>query len=150
MLADDQHGVDGQLIPAAAQRLGDGRVDREAELLGPLAAQIVFGPLIDVGRDDVEGRAMPAALDRIADEKPLGHVPGVRVIAPLGGDDGQSRAVRNCLPSPDECRTQHRRPDGFEKTPSLQHQSHSCGRRCLAGTRMHGGLLNPMTATALW
>ena len=29
---------------------------------------------------------------RIADQKPLAHVPGVRVIAPLGGDDCQAFA----------------------------------------------------------
>ena len=33
VLADDQHGIDGQFVAAAAQRLGDGRIDLEAELL---------------------------------------------------------------------------------------------------------------------
>ena len=34
MLADDHDAVDGQLIAAAAKRLGDRRIDLEAELFG--------------------------------------------------------------------------------------------------------------------
>src|SRR5262249_19220909 len=78
-----------ELLRAAAQRLGDGGVDGEAGLLRALLAEVVLRKLIDVGGHDVEGGFVPAALDRIAGDEALGHVPGVRALAPFGGDDGQ-------------------------------------------------------------
>src|SRR5690348_5582502 len=62
VLADDEDGVDVEPIAAAAQRLGDGLVDGEAELLGPAAAEIVLRRLIDISGDNIERRPMPAAL----------------------------------------------------------------------------------------
>ena len=59
MLADDQDGIDGQLVPADAQRFGDRRVNLEAERPGPLAAQVAGRLLIDVGRDDVHLGLVP-------------------------------------------------------------------------------------------
>ena len=61
MFTDDEDGVDGELVAAAAKRFRDRRVDLESELLCAVAAQIVFGELIDVSRNDIERRAMPLA-----------------------------------------------------------------------------------------
>src|ERR1051325_4775686 len=66
VLADDEDSVNVEPIAAAAQGLGDGLVNLEAELLGAIAAEIVLGELIDIGRDDIERRPMPAAIDGVA------------------------------------------------------------------------------------
>ena len=93
MLADDEHAVHGQLFSSATQRLGYGGVNRETKLLGALAAQLVFGKLIHVGRDDVERWTMPGAATGIADEEAFAHVPGMGVEAPFRRDDGQASAA---------------------------------------------------------
>ncbi len=77
MLANDQHGIYRERIAATTQCLGDARKDRKPEFCRPLATQVVFGKLIDVCRDDVERRVVPAAIDRIAHQEALGHMPCV-------------------------------------------------------------------------
>ena len=37
VFADDQYGVDGQFLAAAAERLGNRRIDLEAKIASPLA-----------------------------------------------------------------------------------------------------------------
>src|SRR5579871_2127142 len=59
VLADDEYRIDGELLAATAQRLGDGRMDAKAEFLGPFPAQVVLRRLIDVSGDDIECRPMP-------------------------------------------------------------------------------------------
>jgi hypothetical protein len=88
VLADNQDGIHGELVPAATQCLGDLRIESEAELLGALLTQVVGGRLIDVDRNHVQRGLVPFALDGIADEITLPHVPGVRAKAPLRGHDG--------------------------------------------------------------
>jgi hypothetical protein len=87
MLADDENGIDGDLLPAGTERLGNCRVDLESELRGALGAEVPFRFLIDVRGDDIERGMMPAAVEGIAVEEPLSHMPGVRMVSPLGGDD---------------------------------------------------------------
>src|SRR5947207_1051542 len=42
VLADDEHGVHGELVAAATQRLGDGGIHRETEFLCALGALIAL------------------------------------------------------------------------------------------------------------
>ena len=93
MLADDEDRIDGQPVAAAAQGLGDGRIDRKAELFGPLAAQVVVGLLVDIDRDDFKFRLVPFTFERKAHEEAFAHVPGVRMVAPFGGHDGHLLAA---------------------------------------------------------
>jgi hypothetical protein len=93
VLADHQHRIDRQFIAAAAQRLGDGGIACEAELLRPAAAQIPFRFLIDVGCNDLQFRLSPFPFEWITHQEPLGHVPGVAAIGPDIGDDRQPLAA---------------------------------------------------------
>ena len=97
MLADDKHGIDGKVVAAAAQRLGDTRINLETELLGPLPAQVAFGVLIDVHRHHVEPRLVPFPLVRIANEEPIAHMLAVALQAEFGGDDGHLFSFRRRL-----------------------------------------------------
>src|SRR6185436_2473547 len=93
VLADDKHGVHAQVFSSTAQRLSHGRVDRETKFPGALAAQVVLGKLIHVGRDNVEWWAMPGAAVGIADEEAFAHMPGMGVEAPFRRDDGHPFAA---------------------------------------------------------
>ena len=77
VLADDQHGVNCEFVSAATQRLSDRRIDGKSKLLGTLAAQVILRLLIDIRRDHIQRWPMPATIDRIADQKPLGHMPSM-------------------------------------------------------------------------
>ena len=117
--------------------------DREPELGRPLAAQVVVGVLIDVGRDHVERRPVPSAVDRIAHQEPLGHVPGVRVVPPLGRDDRHLLAGRTPtgLRTPAASRTarphQHPPPAAprnalrVTMSPSDLHDARMLAKNCL-------------------
>ena len=61
VLADDQHGIDRQLVAAAPQCLGDRRVNLEAKFFRTLSTQVAGGLLIDIRRDHIEWRTMPSA-----------------------------------------------------------------------------------------
>src|SRR5213593_3726699 len=81
------------MFSAAAQRLGHSRINRETKFFGALPAQVAFGKLIHVGRDNVEGWTMPGAATRIADEEAFAHVPGMGKKAPFRRDDGHAFAA---------------------------------------------------------
>ena len=92
VFTDNKHRVHRQLLAAATQRLGNGLVDGKPKLLRAPPRQVALGELVNVCRHHVKGRVMPLAINGITHEKPRAHVPGMRMIAPLGGDDGQSLA----------------------------------------------------------
>jgi hypothetical protein len=94
MFPDDQHAIDSQLVTTAPQRLGNRRIDREAEFFGALAAQVVLGLLIDISSDDIQRRSIPVAIHGIPDQKAFRHVPRMGVIPPFRGDDCQTLALR--------------------------------------------------------
>ena len=67
VLGDEQHAVDGEVVAAQGQRVGDGGVDVElGEARGALAAQISLVHLIDVERDQIHLGAVVAAVPAIA------------------------------------------------------------------------------------
>ncbi len=82
VLADDQHGIDSQLVAAAAQGLRDRRVDAETKAASPLAAEVAGRLLVDVRGDDLHVRLMPAPLLRIADKKPVTDMLRMRLVEP--------------------------------------------------------------------
>ena len=90
MLADDEDGVDGQLVTPLAQGFGDGRIDLEAARTGSLTAQVAGRLLIDVRRDDVHLGPVPLSLVRVADEEPVADVLGVRLVDPERRDQGHA------------------------------------------------------------
>jgi hypothetical protein len=49
VLADEQDGIDGELVAAALEGLGDHRVKGETEFFGPVGAQVVGRLLVDLG-----------------------------------------------------------------------------------------------------
>lgn len=97
VLADDEDRIDRECLAAAPQRLRNGGVDLESELLRPVGTQVVLRDLIDVGGHDLDVRAVPLPLDRVAVEEPLGHVPGVTAVRPDGGDDRELLRRRDRL-----------------------------------------------------
>ncbi len=58
----------------SAKRLGDGRIDREAELARAIAALVAFRLLIDVQRHHLHVGTMPLPFVRITDQKPVAYV----------------------------------------------------------------------------
>ncbi len=122
MFADDEDGIHGELIAAAPQRLGDGGIDGETELLGTIAAQIVGRRLIDIGGDDIERRPMPLPAHGIADEKAFRHVPGVRAFAPFGGDDGKASAAGGLIGSPGKRGCQGAGGGSFDEGAACEHR----------------------------
>jgi len=87
----DEDCIDGELVPAASERLCDGRVDGEPELAGSVDALFAFRRLVHVHRHDAHVRAMPLARDGVAHQKPVDEVLRVRQVAVDGGDDGDAR-----------------------------------------------------------
>ena len=81
------------MFSAAAQRFRHSRINRETKFFGALPAQVAFGKLIHVGRDNVERWTMPGAATRIAEEEAFTHVPGMGKKAPLRGNDGHAFAA---------------------------------------------------------
>src|SRR5262249_40861086 len=83
-------------VAAAAKRLGDGWVHREAKLPSPVGALVALGPLIHVERGDARPPTswapgpMPAALARIADQETIHKVLRVREVAINGRDHRQA------------------------------------------------------------
>src|SRR5262249_50291686 len=115
VFADDQHRVHGQPSAPAAQGLGDARVDGEAELLGALPAEVIARRLIDIGRDALEGGPVPPALYGVAVQEAFGHVPGVRALAPLRGDDGHAPGPCRLRGPLGACRPDYSRADRVDK-----------------------------------
>src|SRR5258707_9088288 len=93
VLSDDEHGVHRQLLSAAAQRLRHSRINRETKFFGALTAQVAFGKLIHVSRDNVERWTMPGAVSRITDEEAFAHVPGMGKEAPFRRDNSHTFAA---------------------------------------------------------
>ena len=81
MLSDDEHGVDGELVAAAAQRFRDRRVDGKIELFGSRRALVALRLLVDVERHDLHVRLVPRPVLRIAHQKPVPDVLRVRQVA---------------------------------------------------------------------
>ena len=90
MLADDQNRVHGQFVAAASKGLGNGRIDLEAELIGPLLALVALRLLVHIQRHHLHVALMPFAVQRIANQKPVAHVLGVGQIPVDGRDDRNS------------------------------------------------------------
>ena len=90
VFADDQHGIDGEFVTAAAQRFGDGRIHLEPELLRALLAEIARRVLVHVQRDDLHVGLVPGPVDRIANQEAVADMLAVRKVAVDGGDDGDA------------------------------------------------------------
>ena len=90
MFADDEDGIDGELVGAAAEGFGDGGIDLEAELGGAGLALVAGRFLVDVEGDDLHVRLVPAAFVRVADEEAVSHMLGVGEVLVDGGDDGDA------------------------------------------------------------
>ena len=90
MLADDEDAVDGQVIAAAAQGFGDGRIQAEAELAGAVGTLVTGRALVDVHGDNMDVRIMPHPLVRVTDQEAVDEMLGVREVGIDGGDDGDA------------------------------------------------------------
>ena len=94
VLADEQDAVDGQIGSVQRQGVGDGGVDRHVGKAGrSILAQIAFGTLIHVQRDQIHGRVVVPAVPAVAFEEAVADVLGVGVLAVLGDDAGDFGAV---------------------------------------------------------
>ena len=78
------------LLPPQRSVSAIGGVDLEAELAGALGAEVAFGLLVHVERDDLHVRLVPGAAVRIADQEAVAYVLAVRQIAVNGRDDGDA------------------------------------------------------------
>ncbi len=88
MFDDQQDGIDGQVVTATAQGFGNRGIDSKPELACPVRALIIRWSLIDVERHNLHIGAMPTAAHRIADQKAVAKMLGMREIAIDRGDDG--------------------------------------------------------------
>src|SRR5438445_4439356 len=89
VLADTEDRVDREFVSAAAERLGNRRVDLETEFLSPAFAQIVVGSLVDVGGHDLQPGFVPCSVHGVTNEKSVAHVLSMALEPEFGGDDGQ-------------------------------------------------------------
>ena len=122
MFPDNQDSIDCHFFSAAAESLGDRGINSEPEFLTATAAEVPFGFLIDVRRHDVEIGIMPFSRVRIAVQKSLGHVPGVRFVGPDRGDHGELLAGgRGRFRGRNQRSTDHSGSDGSEKVTTCQH-----------------------------
>ncbi len=95
MLADDQHAIDGQLVAARAERLGDRGIDRQLlESRGPFAAQVPLGELIDIQRHQVHRRTVVPRFPAKPFEESVQNHFGVRKLAELGDQRRDARPSR--------------------------------------------------------
>ena len=69
VFADDQHGVNGQFVAAAPERLGNRGIDLETKIASAGALWSSFGLLVDIKCDDVDRRPMPFAFPGITDQE---------------------------------------------------------------------------------
>src|SRR5262245_31781945 len=81
VLANHDHAVHGELGTAERERLGDGRINAHAEAFLALAAEVAGGELIDVERDQIDLRAVPAALPAVSFEKAIHEMLRVGILA---------------------------------------------------------------------
>ena len=135
MLADDQHGIDRQLVASASQRLGNRRVDLESELLRPLAGSGRFRESDPRRRRPRRAAAGATGRRRVAHQEPFAHVPGVRVVTPLGRDDRHPLA-----------RSGPRAPAAGASRARPHHQSRA-GRTQERSSRDHVSLRSATAAT---
>ena len=120
VLADQEHPIHVQLVPAAAQRFGDGGVEGEAEFLRAGAAQVILRELVHVGRYQLEGGPVPPPLHGISHQEALPHVPGVGRVPPLGGHHGQPPGLGGL--SPKQRWNRQAAPQGADKGASIDHE----------------------------
>src|ERR1051325_10337727 len=98
MFTDNENRVNGEVVAAAAQRFAYGRVDFEPECSSPRIAQIAFGFLVHIERNNLHAGPMPSSVDRVAHQKTVGLVLRVRQVSIDSGDDGDSlRHLRQVL-----------------------------------------------------
>ena len=90
VLGDDQDGIHGKVIAAAAQSLGNRGVHGKAELAAAVRALVTFGLLVYVERDDLHIRPVPAPFVGIAYQEAIRKVLSVRQVSVDGGDDGDA------------------------------------------------------------
>ena len=119
VLADRQHGVDGQPVAPEAERLGDGRIDRDRVLFGYVAGHVVGVGLVEVERCDLEAWLGPAAVEQVGLEEVLEDDVGVVAVAQLGDDrrDLRPLARREGRPPPVEGRGERGPDDPQPRTP---------------------------------
>ena len=81
MLGDHEDAIDRQLVTAQRERLLNRVINREAVLLGEVAALV--GPrleLIDISADQLQFGKLAFAVERIAVEQSAGDHIGVRIM----------------------------------------------------------------------
>ena len=97
VFGDEEHSVDGQSIAPPSQGIRDRRVHVQAPIAcNALAAEVGFGKLIDVERNDVHLRTAPAALPAVPLQKPVDDVLAMRVLTVLAHQGGDLRRFVGC------------------------------------------------------
>ena len=81
VLPDDDHAIDRQRVPSAAERGRDGRIERNVVLLRGGDTDVVGGDLLEVDGDDVAARRLEVIVELLAFEE-LGAVADAWLVAP--------------------------------------------------------------------
>ena len=93
VLADQEDAVDGQVVRAQGQGLGDGRAQLHLrEALDAILGEVALGALVDVEGDDIHLGAVMAAVPAIPLEEAVDDVLSVGVLVVRGDDGGDTWA----------------------------------------------------------
>ena len=90
VFSDQQHAIDGQLVAAERQRLGDGLVQVKLELLGQFLTEVVLADLGDVHAGDGPVGVVHATAAQVAVQEAAANMVGVRQVVVGRGDDGEA------------------------------------------------------------
>src|SRR5690348_11735374 len=87
VLADQEHGIYGQLAATQGERLLDRGINlHTGEKFGTSAAKIVLAHLVNVKSNQIHGRVMPLAVPAVPEQETVHDMLRVRILEVDGGD----------------------------------------------------------------